>query len=90
MVEKDFKEIGVDVVLQKDQLKYMERNPEGLTKEGCQRRLVEVKMSHNRYLIRQFEHMVESCKNFETSGKTTDGKVILARLNGKVTWTIEA
>lgn len=83
--EKDYFEIRKDAPLQKDQVEYIEKNPEGLTKEGCEQRIKEWKASNNRYVKKMYERMLETCRTFETSGKTNDGKTILARKNGKIT-----
>lgn len=83
------------ITLSEDEVIYVEKNPEGLTKEGIQHNLNSWKSgSKNKYVVRRYEVMlngskdVDACKTTTLSGKTSDGKTILARNNdGKVTWS---
>ncbi|KKK67248.1 hypothetical protein LCGC14_2955970 [marine sediment metagenome] len=71
-------------------LPYITDNPEGLTKEGVDFNYNSwKKLSRNKYVIKKYEMMLTHCKNLKTSGKTTDGLIILARDEaGKPSWTI--
>ncbi len=69
-----------------EEVDYIRNNPEGLTKEGIGYCVKIWKSCHNRYVIAKYKKMVTECKNISTSGKTVDGRVILARLDGNITW----
>lgn len=73
--------------LQPDQLEEIRDNKAGLTREGCEKKLELWKQSRNKYQIQFYDQMLKRCKNFKTSGKTVDGRVIYSRdENGKVNW----
>ena len=86
-MEEGFVDIKKQVVLSKEEIKFAQENPAGLTKEGCEHELRMAKMSTNKYLKKMYEYMLANCKNFAQSGKTVDGKVILARRDGKIIWS---
>lgn len=85
--EKDYIDVGIEVRLQADQLEYVEKNPEGLTIEGCEQKVRDWKRSNNRLQLSMYEFMLKKCKNFAKSGKTVDDRIIYARDNeGKASW----
>ncbi len=69
-----------------EEVDYIRNNPEGLTKEGIDYSVKLWKSSNNRYVLAKYNKMITECKNISTSGKTVDGRVVLARLDGKITW----
>lgn len=77
------------ITLPPTEMDYVEKNPEGLTKEGVEHNLKSWKReSRNKYIIRRYEIMLKTCKSFTPSGKTIDGRTVLSRNNdGKVTWS---
>tara|TARA_Y100000310_G_C20563780_1_gene754431 strand:+ start:257 stop:529 length:273 start_codon:yes stop_codon:yes gene_type:complete len=82
----DFVNIKTQTVLSPTELEFSKENPAGLTKEGCMQEIKNWKLSTNKYAKRMYEYMLTECKNFSTSGKTVDGKTIMARKEGKITW----
>lgn len=62
-----------------EQVQFVKDNPGGLTKEGCEEEIRNWNRSSNRHMKLVYETMLKSCKNFATSGKTADGKLIFAR-----------
>lgn len=87
MAEENYIDIRRETKLTPDEIAYIERNPEGLTREGAEKSLDNWRHSSNRYKIAQFESMLKYGKSFTNSGKTVDGRTIYARVNGKITWT---
>ena len=89
MVEEEgFIDIMKQTMLPIEAVDYITKNPEGLTREGCLFNLHEWKYgSRNKYTTKKYEEMLKRCKSFSNSGKTSEGKTILARdVNNRVTW----
>tara|TARA_Y100000310_G_C20698489_1_gene827455 strand:- start:92 stop:364 length:273 start_codon:yes stop_codon:yes gene_type:complete len=86
MADESFIDIMRETKLPADELDSVLSNPEGLTREGVEYHLGQWKNSNNKYVVKKYDEMLKRCKNLESSGKTTDGKTILARIDGKVTW----
>lgn len=82
-----FIDIMKETRLPVEEVDYMLNNPEGLTREGIEYSVKLWESSHNRYLKKKYNDMLTMCKNVQSSGKTVDGKTILARRDGKVTWS---
>lgn len=82
-------DIMKEVKLPIEEVDFAITNPENLTKEGADFSLSQWKTgSKNRYVIQKYELMIRKCKSFSSSGKTTDGKTVLARDDsGKPVWT---
>lgn len=89
MAEEDFIDIMKVTQLPVEEVAYLKDNPEGLTKEGIEFSLEMWKKSKNKYQIKKFADMAKMCTNIVPSGKTPDGLVILAKLDGKINWTKE-
>ncbi len=83
-----FIDIKKETRLSDSDVNLIEKNPEGLTKEGIQFNIDSWKTgSRNRYIVKKYTQMLKSCKNLKSSGKTDDGRTILSRdESGKVTW----
>lgn len=82
MVEQEsFQDITKPIkVIPAEDMVYVKTNPEGLTKEGAEFNFKQWKLdSTNKYVIKKYELMLKMCKTFTESGKTEDGKTILAR-----------
>jgi hypothetical protein len=79
-------EIKKDVFFTPDQLDMIEHNPAGLTKEGVLKEIDNWKRSGNLYQLRAYERMLKLCTKLQPSGRTVDGRNILAKKDGKVTW----
>ena len=77
-----------NTVFQEEEKKHILENPRGLTKEGIEESIVLWKSSNNKHTVLKFEMMLARCKKIAESGKTPDGKIILARdEEGVPTWT---
>lgn len=88
--DKGYFDVQRDTPLQVDQIEYIEKNPEGLTIEGCEKKIKDWKRSSNQYTQKMYDVMLKSCKTFTKSGKTADEKVIYSRdKEGNVTWKSE-
>lgn len=87
MSDEDFVNVNKEVKLPADEIEYIEKNPEGLTKEGIQHNLDSwSKNSRNQYVIKRYQIMKERCKVVATSGKLDDGRTILARHPDGTMW----
>jgi len=85
--EDEMIDVTRQVVLTEEQLEFIEKNPRGLTKEGCQLEVENWKNSHNRQTLRMYQTMLEKCKNFTTSGRTADNRTVYCRsVTGEPTW----
>jgi len=85
MVEENYVEIGSkdgtrikEVRLTKWDLDFVNRNYGRLTKEGCLHKIWLWAQSGNRHNLLKYLYMWKKGK-FEPSGKTKDGRIILAR-----------
>lgn len=101
MAEKDFIDItpkgvtdGVgraglkNTFFQETEWKQILDNAENLTLEGIDEKIKLWKASSNRHVVLKYETMKARCKNIQKSGKTKDGKIILAvGSDGTPTWT---
>lgn len=77
------------VVFQETELKEIADNMRGLTKEGIEEEIALWKGS-NHVVTAKFQTMLKQCKNIQPSGKTKEGKIILARdKDGNATWVKE-
>ena len=93
---EDFIDISPDVggsagkngtVFQEGEWKQILDNPNGLTKEGIEEKIKIWSKSNNKHVKIKYETMKARCKNVQPSGKTPDGKIILANVNGVPVWT---
>lgn len=82
-----FIDIMRETKLPVEEVDYVLNNPEGLTREGIEYSLKMWEKSNNRYLKKKYKEMLTKCHKIQPSGRAVDGKTILARLDGKVTWT---
>jgi len=86
--EDEHIDIKKDFVFTASDIDFIQNNPAGLTKEGCELELKNWKKSSNRYRQKIFEVMLQKCKNFRESGKTSLGQIIYARdKTDRPTWT---
>lgn len=88
-MDEDFVDIQdkKKIFLLKEDIDMIRDNPEGLTKEGCEFHVKNWDASKNRYVKAKYRVMLAKCKNFTKSGKTVDGKTILARdKKGNIQW----
>lgn len=73
--------------LTRDQIEYVQDNPEGLTKEGCMEHAKNWEKSKNRYPLAMYRVMLKKCEKLTSSGNTVDGRPILSRdKEGKIKW----
>lgn len=69
-----------EVRLIPEDLKIINDNPGGLTKEGCMHKVWLWAQSNNFHQLVRYLAMYKISKNFAKSGKTEDGKIILSRM----------
>lgn len=91
MMEKSYNDVGRDgrgVYMSPEDVDYVDKNPEGLTKEGVEESLKLWKTCKNKYVRTKYEVMLKVCKNLQKSGRTTEGGRIFARdpKTNKITW----
>lgn len=77
-------------VFQETELMQISENPSGLTREGIDEKIALWKKSSNSQVVIKYETMKARCKNIKPSGKTADGKIILAyATDGTPSWVKE-
>ena len=89
MENENYIDIKNKTQLSPEQLNIIEHNPNGLTKEGCEEKLKLWQKSSNAYEKRMYEVMLKACKKFAPSGKTVDGRTILAKMPDGNLWLSE-
>lgn len=78
-VDVEPKEGMVEVSLTPQDKVMINKNPGGLTKEGCMVRVWHWSQCHNPPTLSRYIAMYKFCKNFVKSGTLEDGNVILAK-----------
>jgi len=68
-----------EVRLTPEDIEIIEKNPRGLTKEGCMVKVWQWLQSNNFPLIMRYLAMYKMCKTFTKSGTMDDGSIILAK-----------
>lgn len=86
MEDETFIDIMKETKLPIEDINFIKENTEGLTREGVEYCIKMWKLSRNKYQIEKFTQMLKHCKKFEASGKTSDGKTIMSRRDGKISW----
>jgi len=87
MGDEGYVDFMKETMLPIEEVEFIKTNPEGLTKEGAECHLKNWKHSTNKYQVVKYESMLKVCKNFTESGKTPDGKTIMARDGKNITWS---
>jgi hypothetical protein len=75
---ESFIDLQKETKLPYEEVDYVMKNPEGLTKEGVDYNVKQWGKS-NRYAVRKYELMRTRCEKIAQSGKLEDGRTILAR-----------
>jgi len=77
-------------VFQESEKEHIMENPDGLTKEGIDKKIELWKGSVNRHVELKYRAMLSNCKKIQPSGKDTEGNIILSRdKSGNPTWVEE-
>ena len=77
-------------VFQETEWKQILENPNGLTREGVEKKIELWKLSSNAHVLLKYKTMLTNCKTLSPSGTTKEGYIIYARdRNGDPSWISE-